>query len=176
MPFAFSKRSFSRRDILKVFAGRMKQDATPALQTGIDPLSRSIDHLIDIRDYEQATKKLESLLQKSPDHIQAQRKLGFCLTRIGRLAEAEKIFSGILRHLPHDPFALLHQGVNFARQNRLDQAIEVWRLYFNTDQPSIQRAVNLQIALYETKAPADPQEAADQIMKAIADQQKMDQG
>jgi Flp pilus assembly protein TadD len=174
MSSVFPRRIFSRRDILKVFAGHMKQDATPASQTGIDPLSRSIDQHIEIGDYDQAVEKLKALLQKSPDHIQAHRKLGFCLLQIGHTVEAEKVFAGILRHLPHDSFALLHQGLNLAQQNRLTEAIDLWRQYLNTDQPIIQRAVNLQIALHETGAPADPQEVADQILTAIATQQTMD--
>ena len=176
MSFFFPKRTFSRRDIFKALTGSLRQDATPAAPTGVDPLARAADRLIEQKEYAQALPKLRALLRKSPDHVQALRKLGYCLVRTGDTAAAEETFARILKQHPRDPFALLHQGLNLAYQNRLPEAIGLWRQYFNTDQPIIQRAVNLQIALYETGGPNDPLETAEQIQKAMYEQERQDQG
>lgn len=172
----FPKRTFSRRDIFRALTGRLRQDATPAFPTGLDPLSKGIDHLVDTGHYQEALAKLHSLLNKSPDHIQARRKAGYCLLQLGRYVEAEQTFTDILVHHPQDPFTLLHQGLSLVRQDRLSEAIVVWRRYFNTDQPIIQRAVNLQIALFETGGPSESEEVARHIQEAVAEQQHVDQG
>lgn len=140
----------------------------------MDPLGKSIDSLMAQGRFAEASTKLRRLLDKSPDHVQARRKLGYCLMQTGQRAEAEQELSTILTHYPHDPFALLHQGLNLVVQRRLPEAISVWRKYFNTDQPVIQRAVNLQIALFETGGPSEPEEVAAHIQQAIAEQQDMD--
>lgn len=172
----FPKRTFSRRDIFRALTGRLRQDATPAFPTGIDPLSKAIDRLIIQGRYPEAMTKLQALVHKSPDHVQARCKLGYCLLQTGRDSEAEEVFADILAQTPHDAFALLHQGLCLVKQDRLSEAVAVWRRYFNTDQPLIQRAVNLQIALFETGGPSEPDEIVHQIHKAIAEQQKLDQG
>ena len=155
-------------------AGRLRQDATPGSPTGMDPLGKSIDSLIAQDRFAEALTKLRQLLDKSPDHVQARRKLGYCLMQTGQTTEAEHELGTLLAHHPHDPFALLHQGLNLVIQRRLPEAISMWRKYFNTDQPVIQRAVNLQIALFETGGPSDPEEVAAHIQQAIAEQQGMD--
>ena len=154
--------------------GRLRQDVTPAAPTGLDPKAKSIDRLIAEGRYAEAATNLRHMLDKSPDHVQARRKLGYCLMQTGQTAAAEQELTAILSHYPHDPFALLHHGLNLVRQSRIAEAISVWREYFNTDQPVIQRAVNLQIALFETGGPSDPEEMADHIQQAIAEQQSMD--
>lgn len=156
-------------------AGRLRQDATPRTPTGRDPKSRAIDRLIDQNQLGEAIAGLRTLLKKSPDHVQAQRKLGYCLLQAGRLSEAVRVFEAILSRHPNDAFALLHQGLALTRQDRLAEAISVWRRYMNTDQPVIQRALNLQIALYETGGPSSPEQVAENIQQAIAEQQKLDQ-
>jgi len=176
MSLFFPKRAFSRRDIFRALTGRLRQDATPAFPTGIDPLSKAIDHLINQGRYSEASTRLQSLLAKSPDHVQARRKLGYCLFQIGKVSEAEQTFAHILTQTPHDSFALLHQGLTLAKQDRIAEAVAVWRRYFNTDQPVIQRAVNLQIALFETGGPSDSEDMVNHIQKAIAEQQQSDQG
>ncbi len=140
----------------------------------MDPLGKSIDNLMTQGRFSEASTKLRQLLDKSPDHVQARRKLGYCLMQTGQRAEAEHELSTVLTHYPHDPFALLHQGLNLVVQRRLPEAISVWRKYFNTDQPVIQRAVNLQIALFETGGPSDPEDVVAHIQQAIAEQQDMD--
>ncbi len=156
-------------------AGRMRQDATPASLTGRDPLARTIDRLIAREDFEHAADKLRELLNQSPDHVQARRKLGYCLLRTGRHQEAEEAFARILNKHPRDPFALLYQGVTMAQCDRLSEAVAVWRRYFNTDQPVIQRAVNLQVALFDSGGPKDGREAAEHILQAVTDQQTLNQ-
>ncbi len=172
----FPKRTFSRRDIFRALTGRLHQDATPAFPIGFDPLSKAIDHLVDTGDYQKALAKLRSLVNKSPDHIQARRKVGYCLLQTGQYAEAEQTFTDILVHHPQDPFALLHHGLSLVKQGRLSEAIVVWRRYFNTDQPIIQRAVNLQIALFETGGPSESEDVAKHIQEAVVEQQQVDQG
>jgi Flp pilus assembly protein TadD len=154
----------------------MRQDATPASITGRDPLARTIDRLIAREDFGHAADKIRELLNQSPDHVQARRKLGYCLLRAGRNEEAEEAFATVLTSHPGDPFALLYQGVILARCDRLSEAVALWRRYFNTDQPVIQRAVNLQVALFDSGGPKDGREAAEHILQAVADQQKLDQG
>lgn len=175
MSHFFPRRTFSRRDMLRALTGRLRQDATPQAPTGRDPQSRAIDRLIDQNQLEDAITGLQTLLEKSPDHLQAQRKLGYCLLQAGRLSEAGRMFETILARHPHDVFTLLHFGLVLTRQDRLPEAISVWRRYMNTDQPVIQRALNLQIALYETGGPSSPEQVAENIQQAIAEQQKLDQ-
>ena len=170
----FPQRKFSRRDILKALSGRLRQDGTAASPTGFDPSSKAIDQLIQHGRVHEAIPKLRDLLAKSPDHVQAQRKLGYCLLQTGDEAEAQTIFTDLLQAHPSDPFALLHQGLALSKQGHLEQAVHLWRQYFNTDQPIIQRAGNLQIALFDSGGPSTPQEAAASIAEAIARQMQQE--
>ncbi len=143
-------------------------------RTGFDLLSREIDTLLQNQDYQEAKQKLDSLLKKSPEHLQAKQKLGYCHLKLGRTDQAITIFKEILDSKPRDNFALLYMGLALCHEKRLEEAISYWREYFNIDQPIIQRALNVHIAFYESGSSDSPSNIIQDIEAAIQKQNKAD--
>jgi tetratricopeptide (TPR) repeat protein len=130
--------------------------------------------MIQQKDYPQAITALKQLVQKSPDHLQAQQKLGYCLLRQEELEAAIHLFKDILQNLESDNFSLLYLGLALAKQGKTQEALATWKRYFNIDQPYIQRAINLQIALSETDDQGSNDDVVACLEEAIAAQEKAD--
>jgi len=67
---------------------------------------------------------------------------------------------------------LLYLGLAHALREEPGRAVEVWRGYFNVDRPLIQRAVNLQIALYDSGVATSAREMAESVLEAIREQER----
>ncbi len=166
--------SFTRRDLIFGIVNRFQKRDTPKDRTGFGPEAREIDQLIQKGDYTKAISLLRHLLQKSPDHVQARQKLGYCLLQKMDLEQSIQVFEEILGVRENDNFSFLYLGLALAKQGKKDEAIETWKKYFNVDQPYIQRAINVQIALYETDGPGSVEDMVESVEQAIADQEKED--
>lgn len=169
------QRGFSRRDILFGVLEKFRFPDTSMKRTGYDILSKQIDALIQEGQYETALIYLKKLIKKSPDHLQAQNKVGYCLLRLGRAKQAIHAFSKVLARDGKNNFALLYQGLAWAKEEDIPKAICCWQKYFNIDQPIIQRAINLQLALLEMGGPVEPAEIVNSIERAILEQARSDQ-
>ena len=118
---------------------------------------------------------LRETLRKSPDHFQSGQKLGYCLMKLGELKRASEVFDQLLDIRPRDNFSHLYLGLIRARQGDSGSALRQWKQYFNVDQPIIQRALNLQAALYESGGPSSASDMAEHIEQAIEEQHSSDE-
>ncbi|HMB30487.1 MAG TPA: tetratricopeptide repeat protein [Desulfohalobiaceae bacterium] len=166
--------SFTRRDLIFGILNRFQKRDTPRDRTGFSPEAREIDHLIQKKDFQKAIPLLRTLLQKSPDHLQAKQKLGYCLLQQKDYETSLQVFEEILKDREQDNFSLLYYGLALAKLGKKNEAVETWKKYFNIDQPYIQRAINIQIALYETDGPGSLDDMVESIEQAIADQERED--
>ena len=167
-------KSFTRRDILFGLKNRFKQTESPLRTTEIDGSAREVNALIREERFSEAAALLRQTLKKSPDHLQAGQKLGYCLMKLGELERAAAVLEQVLKIRPRDNFSNLYLGLIRAREENLESALAHWKNYFNVDQPIIQRALNLQLALHGSGGPTSPSEAADHIEQAIQEQHSSD--
>jgi tetratricopeptide (TPR) repeat protein len=165
-------KGYSRRDLLFGILDRFGARETPRERTGFDSLSRDIDDLVRQARYREAIPELRRLLEKSPDHERARKKLGFCHVMAGHLEEGIGILQEMRDNRGRDNFVLLYLGLAHALREDPGRAVEVWRGYFNVDRPLIQRAVNLQIALYDSGVETPAREMAESVLEAIREQER----
>lgn len=168
-------KSFTRRDILFGLRNRFKQTESPLRTSEIDGPSRDVNALIAHERFAEAADQLRAILKKSPDHFQAGQKLGYCLMKLGELDRAAGILEQLLEIRPRDNFAHLYLGMIRARQGSSESALAHWKEYFNVDQPIIQRALNLQLALHESGGPSTASDMAEHVEQAIQEQHSSDE-
>lgn len=170
-----AEKGYTRRDLLFGMLDRWGAKDTPRERTGFDSLSRDIDDLVRRGRYRDAIPPLQRLLAESPGHERARRKLGFCYVMIGRLEEGIDVLSSVLESRGKDNFVLLYLGLAHAWRGEPERAVEAWRGYFNVDRPLVQRAVNLQIALYDGGMQTSAEEMADSVQQAIREQEEAEE-
>jgi len=167
-------KTMSRRDVLFSLFGRWRRSDAPSRGVGFDVQSREIETKLAEEDFQAAAELLEELLAKSPDHIQAMQKLAYCRYKLGLPEEGLELLNTVQSLKPTDNFTALYLGLILCRLERLDEAMNAWRDYFNIDQPVIQRAINLQLTLFEMDGPSAAQEVAQAVEEAISEQERLD--
>lgn len=168
----YKPKTYSRRDFLFGMINRYRSDAFWGESTGYDPGTREADAYLKAGDFAKGAELLEEMLSKSPDHIQARQKLAYCYLKTDKAEQAASELNKVLQRGREDNFTFLYLGLALAKLGRLGDAVETWKNYFNVDRPLIQRALNLQIALYDSDA-ATPEDMVQSIEQAIEEQQSM---
>lgn len=170
----FKTKKLSRRDILFGFRRNFRQQDSSSGKTGFGLEAREVDELMARGEYEEAQKVLWQVLQKSPDHLQARKNLGYCLLKTNAPVEAEKQLHAVLKEKSNDPFSLLYLGLALVKQKRTAEAISWWKEYFNPDQPIINRVLNMQISLFDMGSLGSETEIEKSVEMAIKEQQHSD--
>ena len=165
----YKPKKYSRRDFIFSLVNRYRSDAFWGESTGFDPGTREVDQLIKEGSFAKGAELLEDIVQQRPDHIQARQKLAYCYLQTERPQQAVNEFKKILQRGREDNFTFLYLGLALAKQGRLQEAVEAWKSYFNVDRPLIQRAINLQIALFDSGA-STPEDMVQSIEEAIEEQ------
>lgn len=163
---------FSRRDLFKGFMrhvrGRWEEDQG----SGLDPEAVRCDGLLKEKKYQEAARCFEACLENEPEHVEALQKLGYCLMKQGDTGRARQIWARLLGFKPGDQFALLYTGLSLAMEGQAQEAVQVWKKYFNISQPHIQREINLILALYERGEELDARDMVSSMEEAIARQKQ----
>ncbi len=170
----FKKKKYSRRDILFGLRSNFKKQDSTGTSTGIGFQAKEIDALMASGRFEAAGQELQKVLEKSPDHQQVRKNLGYCLLKTNRLEEAASEFKTVLRSRADDNFCLLHLGLILVKQGRVAEAISWWKGYFNPDQPIINRVLNLQISLYDMGSLGSGEEIEKSVETAVREQKAKD--
>ena len=170
----FKKKKYSRRDILFGLRSNFKKRESAGTSTGIGFQAKEIDTLMASGKFEKAVHELQKVLEKSPDHQQARKNLGYCLFKTDKLEEAASEFRSVLRSRTEDNFCLLYLGLILVKQGRTAEAISWWKGYFNPDQPLINRVLNLQISLYDMGSLGSGEEIEKSVETAIEEQKTRD--
>jgi len=128
--------------------------------------------LLENGDYEGAAEKYRALIKEDSSFLEAHRRLGYCLYRLGKHIQAKVEFERVLYHKKRDNFCNLYLGLVLARLNKPEKAAVVWKNYFNPDELDISREINIQLALLETEEAPEPQAMADAV-EDVVEQRKM---
>lgn len=120
-----------------------------------------------IADYEGAVPEYRQCVRLFPAHLEARKKLGYCLYRLEQNVQAKVEFERVLREAKKDNYCALYLGLTQARLGKADKAIAAWKQYFNPEEVRIMRELNLQIALLESPEKPDLPDVIEQIEEAI---------
>lgn len=138
--------------------------------SGLHPQIIKADRLLRAKNYQEAAKLYAACQENEPGHAEALLKLGFCLLKINKTAEARQAWDKLNQIKPGDHLAALYTGLSHAMDNNVQKAINSWKSYFNIKQPLIQREINLILALHERGDQLDPAEVVKSVEEAIAAQ------
>ncbi len=163
----------SRRDFLLGFRKRFTSYSVEENTSGVGDLAREGDEALRQGDYKAAISAFERLLQVQKENLVARQKLGYCYYRNGEIEKAKKEFLLLMERGVESNFLYLYLGLCFAHEGKLDKAIEVLKGFFDVTKPIVQRAINLQIALYQSSM-AEKDDFISTIEEAIKEQAKMD--
>lgn len=103
-------------------------------------------------DFAAAAGLYKAFLQDESANAEARQRFGECLYRQGQYIQAKIEFERLLQKNRKDNRAILFLGLVLARLDRVHKAAVVWKLYFDPRNVTLQRELNLQIALVESAA------------------------
>ncbi|WP_432738173.1 tetratricopeptide repeat protein [Maridesulfovibrio sp. FT414] len=117
--------------------------------------------------YDEASEKYKEFIKTEPQNPDARKRLGHCLYKTGKYVQAKVEFERAIRILGKDNFSYLYLGLLLCRAGAGKKAVPVWKLYFDPENITLQREINLQIAMIESDPEASFEDAADMIEKII---------
>ncbi|MGY6554833.1 MAG: tetratricopeptide repeat protein [Wenzhouxiangella sp.] len=159
----------SRRGLFGLLGGRKRVQAAEAGVSGLDPLAVRADKLFKDQRYAEAEALYAKLIEREPEHQEAQHRRALSLLRAGRHMEARAVWDAVLNKAPEDPTALLYQGLSHAQDGSPELAVACWRRYKNYRQVELQREVNLIVALADEGRCPGPKEMVERIESALLD-------
>ena len=171
----YHKSGMSRRDVLMAPWQRFRRQDSRDSKTGWDASAREADGLLREGHFQQALAAYRKCVAQDPGHREAQKKMVVCYLWLERYPQARKVLDR-LRQDQEDDFVHLYSGVVAAFESDLTAAFAEWDKYANYDQPLVLRAINLQLALYESGESPDPEEAGRAVFEAIEEQRRRDRG
>lgn len=120
-----------------------------------------------VADYTAAIPEYRQCVKLFPAHLEARKRLGYCLYRTGQFIQARVEFDRVLRETKKDNYSALYLGLTYAQMGKVEKAVAAWRQYYNTDEVRIMRELNLQIALLESPEKPDLADVVEEIEEAI---------
>jgi tetratricopeptide (TPR) repeat protein len=138
--------------------------------SGLHPQIIEADRLLRAKNYQEAAKLYAACQENEPGHAEALKKLGFCLLKMNKTAEARQAWDTLHKIKPGDHFAALYTGLSHAMDDNVQEAVSAWKSYFNIKHPLIQREINLILALHERGDQLDPADLVKSVEEAIAAQ------
>ncbi|CCO23535.1 tetratricopeptide repeat protein [Maridesulfovibrio hydrothermalis] len=164
----------SRRGFL--FGGFRKKDDREQPQSAAKPIAAKEVNLDTLAQgnvayengrYEEAAEKYKEFIKTEPQNAEARKRLGHCLYKSGKYIQAKVEFERSIRILGKDNFSYLYLGLLLCRAGAGQKALPVWKLYFDPENITLQREINLQIAMIESDPEASFEDAANMIEKII---------
>ncbi len=164
----------SRRGFL--FGGFRKKEDREQPQSAAKPIAAKEVNLDTLAQanvayekgrYEEAAEKYKEFIKTEPQNADARKRLGHCLYKSEKYIQAKVEFERAIRILGKDNFSYLYLGLLLCRAGAGKKAIPVWKLYFDPENITLQREINLQIALIESDPDASFEDAADMVEKVI---------
>lgn len=120
-----------------------------------------------IAEYEEAIPEYRSCIRLFPAHLEARKRLGYCLYRTEKYIQAKVEFQRVIKEAKKDNYCSLYLGLTFARMGKAEQAAKAWKEYFNKEEVRIMRELNVQIAMIETMKDLPMDDIADQVEETI---------
>lgn len=167
------KTRLSRRDFLFGFRRRLSSNIEDTPTSLIIEEAKQADKLLKEEDFAGAKRLLEEVIAKRKDNLVARQKLAYCYYKLGEIDKAKEEFLKLKKMGVSSNFLCLYLGLCFAHEGDLQRAISQLKGFFDITKPIIQRAINLQIALFDSNM-ANKEDLISSIEEAIFEQQKMD--
>jgi tetratricopeptide (TPR) repeat protein len=104
---------------------RQAHAADPAEEASLEPLASTL-HKLDA--FAESAEVWQLLLERKPDHVEAQVGLGRALLGLGRVEDAERQFSTVLAKAPNHAGALAGHGVALDLAGRHEEAQKTYRM------------------------------------------------
>jgi tetratricopeptide (TPR) repeat protein len=142
----------SRRRLLFGFLDRARgvEAAPVAAASQTAPVLAQANAAFAAGDFAAAAGLYKSFLQDESANAEARQRFGECLYRQGQHIQAKIEFERLLQKNRKDNRAILFLGLVLARLDRVQKAAVVWKLFFDPRNVTLQRELNLQIALVES--------------------------
>ncbi|MFW5499932.1 MULTISPECIES: tetratricopeptide repeat protein [unclassified Maridesulfovibrio] len=164
----------SRRGFL--FGGFRKKEDREQAQSAAKPIAAKEVNLDTLAEanvayengrFEEAAAKYKEFIKTEPQNADARKRLGHCLYKAEKYIQAKVEFERAIRILGKDNFSYLYLGLLLCRAGAGKKALPVWKLYFDPENITLQREINLQIALIESDSEASFEDAANMVEKVI---------
>ncbi len=152
----------SRRRLLFGFLDRARgvEAAPVAAASQTAPVLAQANAAYAAGDFAAAAGFYKTFLQDESGNDEARQRFGESLYRQGQYIQAKIEFERLLQKNRKDNRAILFLGLVLARLDRVHKAAVVWKLYFDPHNVTLQRELNLQIALVEMAGEDQPPVAA----------------
>lgn len=118
-------------------------------------------------DFEAAAPAFRQCVKLFPAHLEARKRLGYCLYRLDQFIQAKVAFEHVLRAAKEDNFCSLYLGLTFARMGKGDKAAKAWKGYYNIDEVRIMRELHVQMAMLESPEPPPMDLVVEQVEETI---------
>ena len=142
-----------RRRLLFGFMDTLRGKSEPepmATASQTAPILAEANAAFAAGSWEAALAPFRTFLEAERENVEARQRLGECLYNLGRYIPAKVEFERILQRNRSNNRAILFLGLVLARLERVQKAAVVWKLYFDPHNVTLQRELNLQIALVES--------------------------
>ena len=162
----------SRRDFLFGFRKRMLElSFTNKKDLNVEELKKA-DGFLRSGDFSKAKDILEKVVEDYPEDLVARQKLAYAYYKIGDIKSAKNEFLVLRKKGVKSNFISLYLGLCFAHDGNLKTAINIFKEFFDITKPIIQRAINLQIALFDSDL-ATQEDMIKTIENAIKEQENL---
>jgi len=170
--FFMKKTRLSRREFLFGFKHRFSLEPTQYTSIVHGPAKKA-DDFLNQGKYLDAKEIYLEMLKKNPDNLVVRQKLAYCYYKLGDIQKALKEFLELRKRGVKNNFSSLYLGLCFAYMDDMENAINSLKKFFDITKPIVQRAINLQIALYDSNM-AKKEDLINSIEQAIKEQSKME--
>jgi tetratricopeptide (TPR) repeat protein len=142
----------SRRRLLFGFLDRARgvEAAPVAAASQTAPVLAQANAAFAAGDFAAAVGFYKAFLQDESGNDEARQRFGESLYRQGQYIQAKIEFERLLQKNRKNTRAILFLGLVLARLDRVQKAAVVWKLFFDPRNVTLQRELNLQIALVES--------------------------
>jgi len=166
------KARFSRREFLFGFRQRFSVQL-PQTTSCLHSDAKKADEYLAQENYKDAKKIYLKMIEQRADNLVARQKLAYCYYKLGDIKNALKEFLELRKRGVKSNFTSLYLGLCFAHIGDVENAIKSLKNFFDITKPIVQRAINLQIALYESNM-AKKDDLINSIEQAIEEQSKIE--
>ena len=158
----------ARRNFLRRLCGQSVTSDQPGVAgTGIDALARAADRCVSEDDFERGLELYTQLVASEPEHLEALRGKSWCELKLDRFEAARITLDELAQIDPGSHFPCLYTGLSYAREGKLELALEAWREYKNYQQILIAREINLILLASDDQQPLLASEVAERVESAI---------
>ncbi|WP_461833637.1 tetratricopeptide repeat protein [Desulfothermus sp.] len=166
------KTRLSRREFL--FGFRQRFSVQPPQATSIiHKEAKKADEYLAHENYKDAKEIYLKMIEHRSDNLVARQKLAYCYYKLGDIKNAMKEFLELRKRGIKSNFTSLYLGLCFAHMGDIENAIKSLKNFFDITKPIVQRAINLQIALYDSNM-TKKDDLINSIEQAIEEQNKME--